>query len=265
MRLLIAILTFLTANSILFAGIPERPVPTRFVNDFASVLSNKQKQQMEDHLMQFAHSTSTQIIVVTVSSLEGYSCADYTSEIEEKWGIVQKGKNNELVILLKPKTNNSKEDIFISTSNNLKNILPDSIINNTVVDKEMTPHFCQNDYYGGLAAGLDIIMSITKNKYTAEKYQQKISSGKRNVSVLVLLIFIIVVVFVARIRKSRFYSPGKKLPFWLSMRMLSGNNSSSVSFLDFSSGNGIFSGLTRKNIGGLAVDNLGGGGAGGSW
>lgn len=263
MKKITALLIFLfTASSVLFAEIPERPSPPLLVNDFAGIFSEGQVQEMENSLVQFARSTSTQIVVVTVSSLDGYDRADYAFQIGEKWGVGQKGTDNGLVVLLKPKTNDSRGQVFIATGYGLEGVLPDAIINRDVVNNEMIPRFKQNDYYGGLTAGLNVVMDIVRGEYTAKEYHEQTASSGSGASVIGLLIFIAFFVLMALSRKGRFYSPGKSLPFWLAMSMLSGSNRSSGSFGDFSSGSGSFGG---GGFGGFGGGGFGGGGAGGSW
>lgn len=252
---IITVLSFLAAIS--FAQIPERPVPPRLVNDFANVLSDAEQAQLENELVQFAQTTSTQIVVVTVSDLDGNDPGNYAFQIGEKWGVGQKDKDNGIVVLVKPKQGNNKGQVFIATGYGLEGILPDAVVNSTVVDYEMIPRFMENDYYGGISNGVKVIMGITQGEYTAEQYQQKVEQNKEGGFIPAIIIFILIFVFMMRGRRNRFYSPGKSLPFWLAMGMLSGSNRSGGSFGNFSSGSGGF--------GGFGGGSFGGGGAGGSW
>ncbi len=255
-RFITLITAFICFISISVAQIPDRPVPPRLVNDFANILNENQKAQLEDSLVQFARATSTQIVVVTVSDLEGNEPGDYAFKIGEKWGVGQKGEDNGLVVLVKPKQGNSKGQVFIATGYGLEGVLPDAVLNSTVVDNEMIPRFKENDYYGGISSGIKVIMDISRGEYTAEQYQQ-FYSKKADGIVPAIIIFILVFVFIMRGRRNRFYSPGKSLPFWLALGMMSGGNRSGGSFGNFSSGSGGF--------GGFGGGSFGGGGAGGSW
>jgi uncharacterized protein len=261
-KITILFITLLTLCSTLWAEVPDRPNPQRLVNDFAGIFSSSEQQEMESKLEQFARTTSTQIVVVTVSSLDGYDRADYAFQIGEKWGVGQKDKNNGLVVLLKPKTTDSRGQVFIATGYGLEGVLPDATINSTVVNNEMIPRFKQNDYYGGVTAGLNVIMDITKGEYTAEEYEEQVASSGGGSALIPILFLILFFFIVSKSRKNRFYSAGKGLPFWLAMTMLSGNNRSSGSFGDFSSGGGSFGG---GGFGGFGGGSFGGGGAGGSW
>jgi uncharacterized protein len=256
-KILTVISVFVFLANFTFAQIPDRPNPPRLVNDFAGVLSETEVIQLENELVQFANSTSTQIVIVTVADLDDNDPGSFAFELGEKWGVGQKGKDNGIVVLVKPKTGNSKGQVFVAPGYGLEGVLPDAVINSTVVDYEMIPRFKENDYFGGISAGVKVIMDITRGEYTADQYQQKTASGKEGGFIPAIVIFMLVFIFIMRGRRNRFYSPGKSLPFWLAMGMLSGSNRSGGSFGNFSSGSGGF--------GGFGGGSFGGGGAGGSW
>ncbi len=255
------ILLFLFTSALAFAEIPERPNPPRLVNDFANVLSQEEYSRLESTLEQFARETSTQIVVVSVNDLEDYEPYDYATRLGERWGVGQQGKDNGIIILLKPKTASSNGQIFVATGYGMEGVLPDAIVNRTVVNNEMIPHFKENDYYKGLAAGIKVIMDITRGEYTAEQYQEYYGKERGGgIPALFFIILFFVVFPILRGRRRRFYSPGRSLPFWLAMGMMSGGSSHRGSFNNFSSGGGNFGGF-----GGFGGGSFGGGGAGGSW
>ncbi|NLO01914.1 MAG: TPM domain-containing protein [Bacteroidales bacterium] len=258
-KFILLLITFLWI-SLLQAQIPERPTPPKLVNDFAGVLSPDQINSLENSLVQFDRETSTQIVIVTIKDLQGYDPGDFAFRIGESWGVGQKGKNNGVVILVKPKTDNEKGRIFIATGYGLEGVLPDAVVNGAVIDNEIIPHFRQNDYYKGLESGVKVIMDITRGEYTAEYYQENYAKDT-GVPGIVIIFITFFVFFIMRSRKQRFYSPGKNLPLWIALGMLSGKHSHRGTFSDFSSGSGGFSG----GFGGFGGGSFGGGGAGGSW
>ncbi|MDR1813828.1 MAG: TPM domain-containing protein, partial [Tannerella sp.] len=83
---LILLSAFAFAFAVYAQDIPYAPVPPRLVNDFAKVMTDEQTAQLEYVLDTFARSTTTQICVVTVPSLNGYDIADYAFKLGEKWG-----------------------------------------------------------------------------------------------------------------------------------------------------------------------------------
>lgn len=255
-KIVIVLIAVFSVVSVINAQIPERSNPPKLVNDFANILDENKSSQLESALVKFARETSTQIVVVTVADLDGYDKADYAVRLAEKWGVGQKGKDNGIVILIKPKVGNSKGQVFIATGYGLEGVLPDAIVNNAIVDNEMIPRFKQGDYFGGLVAGIKVMMEITREEYTAENYQQSVQGEGSAVPFFIFLV-IIVISILGRSRRRRVYSPGRSLPFWLAMGMMSGGRSSGGSFGNFSSGGGSF--------GGFGGGGFGGGGAGGSW
>ncbi len=256
-KFIIILVAFFSFVTVVNAAIPDRPNPPKLVNDFAGVLDSNENSQLEGALVQFARETSTQIVVVTIADLEGSDPGDYAVRLGEKWGVGQKGKDNGIIVLLKPKKGNNKGRVFIATGYGLEGILPDAIVNRTIVDNEMIPHFKQNDYFGGLVGGIKVMMDITKGEYTAENYKQSVKAEEGSAVPFFIFIFIIIISIFGRGRRRRFYSPGRSMPFWLAMGMMSGGRSSGGSFGNFSSGGGGF--------GGFGGGGFGGGGAGGSW
>jgi uncharacterized protein len=262
MKKIFSILILFIGFSVLHAEIPERPVPPRLVNDFAGILNQSETNNLETKLVQFARETSTQIVLVTVADLEGYDAGDYAFRLGEKWGVGQQGKDNGLVILVKPKNGTEQGRVFIATGYGLEGVLPDAVVNGTIIDNEMIPFFKQNDYYRGLESGINVLMDITRGEYTAEYYQENYAKKGSGIPFFVLLIFFFIILPILRGRKRRFYSPGKNLPLWIALGMMSGSRSHGGSFGNFSSGSGSFGG---GGLGGFGGGSFGGGGAGGSW
>lgn len=256
-KLIIIFIALFSFIAVVNAEIPERPNPPKLVNDFANVLGENEVSQLEGALVQFARESSTQIVVVTVTDLEDYAPGDYAVRLGEKWGVGQKGKDNGIVVLLKPKTSRSKGEVFISTGYGLEGVLPDAVVNGTIIDNEMIPRFKQNDYFGGIVSGIKVIMQISREEYSAEQYQQSINTKEGSAVPFFIFIVIIIISVLGRGRRRRFYSPGSSLPFWVAMGMMGGGRSHGGSFGNFSSGGGSF--------GGFGGGGFGGGGAGGSW
>jgi uncharacterized protein len=261
MKRLIILTIALLGVTLLNAQIPERPTPPRLVNDFAGVLDKNEYTSLEQKLEQFARETSTQILVVTVDDLQGNDAGDYAFRLGEQWGVGQSENDNGIVILLKPKTGNENGQIFVATGYGLEGVLPDAVVNGDIVDTEMIPQFQKNNYYKGLVNGINVIIDITGGEYTAEYYQENYAQRSGGFAPgLIFFLIIFVIVPLLRGRRRRFYSPGKSLPFWLALGMMSGGSSHRGSFSNFSSGGGNFGGF-----GGFGGGSFGGGGAGGSW
>jgi uncharacterized protein len=252
---------FLSTN--LFAqDIPERPNPPRLVNDFAGVLKPEEVNALEQKLVAFADSTTTQIAVVIVPSLNGYDKADFTDRLGEKWGVGTK-KNNGVIVLVKPKTGQERGEARISIGYGLEGIIPDAIANR-IVDNELIPAFRENDYYKGIDAGTNVLIKLANKEFTASEYAKK--GGESMWVGLIPLVIILVVIFLMRGSSRRNTMGGSSLPFWATLFMLNSmGGRSHGSWNDFNSGGGMFGGGGGSGFGGFGGGSFGGGGAGGSW
>lgn len=82
-------------SSTIFADIPA---PTnKLVNDFASVMTTEQTLELECALRMYNDSTSNQLCVVTVESLDDLTPAEYAQQLGEKWRVGQSGKDNDVL------------------------------------------------------------------------------------------------------------------------------------------------------------------------
>lgn len=241
---------------------PEKPRPPRLVNDYTGFLTEGEKDDLEQKLDTFNRATSTQIAVVILGDLHGYDISDYAVQLARKWGIGQKGKNNGILVLIKPKTSASKGEVFIATGYGLEGAVPDAIAKR-IVENEMLPSFRNGNNYEGINKAVTVLMALTRGEYTADEYSRRTKSqGTGGIPVFIIFIlFFVVFSFIGRARRARQYSMGHNIPFWLALMMLSGSrNTHGGSFGNFSSGGGSFGGF-----GGFGGGSFGGGGAGGSW
>jgi len=267
--LLTSFLVVLAADT----DIPERPSPPRLVNDFTGTLSRSEVNHLENTLVAFNDSTSTQIVVVFVNSLEGYDKAQFADLLGEKWGVGHKGKDNGLVVLVKPKTSSSNGEAFIATGYGLEGAVPDAVVKQ-ITDDVMIPFFKQNQYFKGVQKGTEILMKLTAGEFTAEGYLKKADQKGNPLAVLIPFI-IIIIVFTKLLggRRGMKHLNGQRsssLPFWAALFLANQlGHGQSGKWNDFSHGSGSFGGWSGGSggggFGGFGGGSFGGGGAGGSW
>lgn len=239
------------------------PAPARLVTDLTGILSGQQIGQLERKLVNFNDTTSTQIAVLITGDLQGYDIADFAQRVGQAWGVGQKGKDNGVVIIVKPKTSDSRGEANIEIGYGLEPIIPD-ITARHIVDNEMIPYFRNEDYYGGLDVGTDIIMGLAAGHFTADEYEQ--DSGSGNGGLFIPILVMIIVIFMIRRSKSGYYHAGRgSLPFWTALWLGSSlGRGSGGSWNNFHSGSGGFGG-GGGGFGGFGGGGFGGGGASGSW
>lgn len=245
---ILLIFTYLCLSTA-WAGIPQRPNPPKLVNDFTSTFTAIQTSDMEKRLVELDDSTGNQITVVIVSDLEGYEIAEYAQEIGQQWGVGSKKHSNGVVIVVKIK-NETKGQAFIATGYGLEGALPDATCKH-IVEREMIPHFRENDYYGGVDAALDVIIPIVKGEYSYKEYDD--DSGAIAILVFFIIVIVAVIIWASRHGGGITYSSGGASAsgpvFW------------GGGFGGSSSGGGFGGG----GFGGFGGGSFGGGGAGGSW
>jgi uncharacterized protein len=260
----ILFISLLSVFSTQAVWIPEKPSPPRLVNDLAQMLSEGEVNTLEQKLVDFAQRTTTQIVIVTVPSLNGEDKAIVASEILHRWGVGQKDKDNGIVLLIKPKTSDSKGEVFISTGYGLEGVIPDAIAKR-ITENEIIPKFKQNDYYGGIENATNVMMQLSLGEFSAKDYEKRTKSESLPGGIFFLFILLFFFLnFIGGARSVNKRSIGKNVPFWILLSMLgSGSRSSSSggNWGNFSSGSGGFGG----GFGGFGGGSGGGGGAGGSW
>ena len=250
--------------------IPARPEPVALVNDLANVLTQQETTALESKLLNFYANTGNQITLVTVNSLNGSDASSFAYEIGEKWQVGKKGFDNGIVILFKPKTNESKGQVFIATGYGLEGAIPDAT-SKEIVSNEMIPYFKQGQIYEGINQATSVLMGLAKGEFNHQQYAKQLSSSKSGTFGFLIPLFIILIFsFIGR-SKSRgqrtMGSSRSSLPFWLLMGMMGSGSRHGSSFNDFSSGSGGFGGggSSFGDFGGFGGGSFGGGGAGGSW
>ena len=193
LRLSILALLCLTVLTVV-AQVPTRPNPPRLVNDFAGILG--ECQWLEDSLEKIAVETSNQICVVTMNDFGNYDKAWMAYSIGEQWGVGKKGHNNGVVILIKPKTADSKGEAFIAPGYGLEGAITDAT-STRIVNQEMIPYFKDNDYLGGVWAGAQVVRDLAIGEYNEEDYANQGSEIEDAIAIMIFLLIMVLFVYLA--------------------------------------------------------------------
>lgn len=256
MKKIIFIFIFIISTASMFAANFPDPIKGKMLSDYASIFNPTQAKNLESKLRVFNDTTSTQIAILTVNELDGYTASDFAIQTAEKWGIGGKKKDNGILILVKPKTD-TKGEVFIAVGYGLEGAIPDAI-SKRIVEQIMIPAFRQNDYYSGISNATDALMKLSSGEFTTDSIPDNNESG--SVSTIVIMV-IIILLLVAVSGKG-----GKDSVTYGD----SDHNRRSASagippiFFGGSSRGGGFGG-SGGGFGGFGGGSFGGGGAGGSW
>jgi len=243
------------ANNGMGQTLPSAPNPPRLVNDFTGTLTADQQQFLENKLVAFDDSTSTQIAVVIIKSTEGQDIAQYAVDLGRKWGIGGKQFNNGVLLLI------AKDDrkLNIATGYGVEGALPD-ITAKHIIDDEIVPNFKGDDYFRGIDEGTNAIMQAVKGEYHVTRKKSSSGSGAG-----MFVLFIVILILVAILRsggggKGGGYASRKGYrdflgPFLLG-NLLGGSGRG---------GGGWSGGGSSGGFGGFGGGSFGGGGASGGW
>lgn len=239
---------------------PEKP--NHLVNDYTNTLSQSEIDQLEQKLVAFDDSTSTQIAVVLIKSLEGYDVADYAVRLAEKWGIGGSKNNNGVLVL----ASIGDRRVTIQTGYGVEGALPDAITRR-IIENEITPNFKTGNYFAGLDQGTSAIISYTKGEY---KDARKKATKDKGPSGFVIFLIIMAIIFLISRKGGGGGSQvigrrGAASPFWWMLMGSGMGRSSGGGFGGFSGGGGGFGGGGGGGFGGFGGGSFGGGGSSGSW
>ncbi len=222
---------------------PEKMNPPRLVNDYISLLSGQENALLEQKLLRYTDTTSTEIAVVIVSTLNGEDPNLYAAELGAAWGVGRKGKDNGLVFLV------AKEDRKMAIQNGygLEEKLTD-LETKQIIEDYVIPAFKKDAYYTGIDRGTDQIFKLLNGTFEGKPNRKRTKKPAQFLPFL--LIVILLVVFMSRRggRGRGGYRGGGG--YWI------GGFGGSGSSGGFGGGGG---------FGGFGGGSFGGGGASGSW
>jgi uncharacterized protein len=239
--------------------IPEKPSFQTSVYDYANVLSADEKTQLEEKLVRYSDSTSTQIVVITIESLKGEDVSQLATKWAHTWGLGQAKEDNGVIILVAK----DERKIAINPGYGLEDRLTAGI-GGEIIRNIIIPEFKGGSYYNGLDKGADALFDVFKGKYKGERKQTK---DKKIPIVPIIIIVFIILALISRNKKDGGNSGNSGGgPSLLDVILLSslGRNSGGGGFGGGSSGGG-FGGGGGGFGGGFGGGGFSGGGSSGSW
>jgi uncharacterized protein len=237
------------------------PKPAHHFNDYAHVVNDSVAQELDRKLADFEKQTSNQVVVAIYPKMQSdSSIEDYTVRVAHGWGIGQKGRDNGVVLFVFIQN----RTMFIQVGYGLEGALPDALAKQ-IVEQEIKPRFRNNDYAGGLIAGINAIIAATKGEYKALPQRNSVNRKDDGSGWGFLIVVIVFVIFwiIARRAGSRTY--GRRGVGWMPIFLPPMGGGS----WGRSSGGGWGGGGGGGSWGGGGFSGggggFGGGGAGGSW
>jgi uncharacterized protein len=134
---------------------PTFPPLTGRVVDAANILPADMRTSLTEKLQALQDKTTTQLVVVTLPSLQGYEIADYGYQLGRAWGIGQKGSNNGALLIVAP----SERKVRIEVGYGLEGTLTDAV-SRLIIENAILPRFRAGDFPGGIQRGTDDLIQV---------------------------------------------------------------------------------------------------------
>lgn len=227
-------------------NIPARPNPPRLVNDFANILSVGERQNLEQKLVAYYDSTSTQIAIVTIESLEGAAVEDYAATLGEKWGVGTKENHNGVVILIAMQDRKG----YIATGYGVEDGLNSNVCAR-IYQNSIVPNLRSGNYYTAFDEATNVMFDVLSGKYVNEN-QGKNANAPNAAPIIIFLIILIIFLIIAQKNKGNGTSISGRGVFFPPM--------GGGGF-----GGGFGGGRSSGGFGGFGGGSFSGGGSGGSW
>lgn len=250
------VVSFVSETASAQFDIPEKPEIQTSLYDYIDLFSPSEKSALENKLIRYADSTSTQIVMVAISTTKGEDIALLGARWGQKWGVGQATKDNGIFIIL------AKDDrrVDINTGYGIEYLISDRTAEQ-IINREMIPQFKTGNYYQGLNNGADAIFEALKGEYKEERKFKKENNDNSIFIVVMIIFFIIIIILRSRNKGGR--GGGGIGGSLLDVIILSNMGRTGGFGGGSSSGGGSFGGGGFG--GGFGGGGFGGGGASGGW
>jgi len=218
------------------------------VNDYAGMLSQQEKQELEQTLKSIETNTTAQLVLLTMPSLEDENLEDYTMRVAEEWKLGQEKKDNGVILFVALK----ERRIRIEVGYGLEPVLPDGR-SGTIIRNIITPAFKQGKFFQGFSDAFLAMNSFITGSDSIDQFEQNYAEEADDtfIEIIMIIIIVSVFIFIFVLAGKRSLRSGKGIHWTGGSSWSSSSSSSGRSFSSggFSGGGGSF----------------GGGGASGGW
>ena len=247
MRKLFLLLLIFIASIALADDVPGY---SSYVNDYAGVITEKDKTSMEEVAKEVEEKTGAQIAVLTVKSMEPYASIDeFGMAVAEKWKVGEKGKDTGIIIILAM----DERKVRIEVGYGLEGIFNDAKVGR-ILDNTIIPYFRGGDFSAGLRRGMFKIADTIGTEMNVELDERAKMQDNNFTERLCMLIFFIIFVsiFLMMIRRMNNAKRTGRRYY---------GSSFGTMYPGYGHGRGSFGGFSSRGCGGFG--GFGGGGFGG--
>jgi uncharacterized protein len=191
-----------------FGELCALPVPalTARVNDYASMLSPQAKVDIEAKLRQFEQEESTQIVILTIPSLQGDPMEDFSIKVAEAWKIGMKGSDNGAILIVSRDDHKVRIEVGYGLEGRLTDLLAGRIIHD-----EIGPSFKAGRFDEGMTKGVTAMMDAVRGEYKGKPGAEK-NDDAPSIPMLILVFIIFFIYWIMQVRRGHrgggFMGPG---------------------------------------------------------
>ena len=158
------------------------PVPPlrAHVTDGAAMLDAAQRSALENVLVDYEAKTGNQIAVLLVPSTEPEAIEQYAIRVADSWKLGRKGVDDGVLLVVAKNNPPALRRLRIEAGRGVQGVLTDAQ-SKRVLQDVIAPHFRQNDYYGGLVAGVGAIATLlNQEQFPAAAQATRAAAGNVN-------------------------------------------------------------------------------------
>lgn len=134
---------------------PDFPEPTAHVVDAAGLLRPETREHLEAVCRELREKTGAEIAVALVPSIAPLSVEEYAVKLFERWGVGRKKENDGVLMVVA----RDERRVRFEVGYGLEGLLPDGRVGG-ILRREVVPHLRENDWDGGVKAGVETLASI---------------------------------------------------------------------------------------------------------
>lgn len=187
-KLILCAVLLLSTLALAQLDIPKKPGLQTSVYDGAKMMSGYEKNALEQKLIKYSDTTSTQIVVATITNLKGEDIAYYATKWAHEWGIGQKVEDNGVFVLV------AKDDrkLWIATGYGVEHLLTDAM-SKRIIERVILPEFKQGNFYQGLDKGTTAIMQVLNGEYQGVREDDSTGTG---IPIFFIILFFIILLII---------------------------------------------------------------------
>jgi uncharacterized protein len=141
------------------------------VTDLAGMLNQQQRSALDTVLSEYEQKTGSQIAILLVPSTAPEAIEQYSIRVADAWKLGRKGQDDGVLLLVAKDNPQALRRLRIEAGRGVQGVLTDAQ-SKRVLQDVIAPHFRQNDYYGGLVAGVGAITALLNQESFAAPQQK---------------------------------------------------------------------------------------------